>query len=172
MLDGNPYARMMSVIRDGAGEPGTTGPVKMRLGTVAQREPLEVTVGGARQPAGALKINERLTRGASWKSQINSRSGRFGTLSSQSGKFDLLPSAVTGSVTCAGKGCEPEMTSINGGTLNSSDVLIDQAKLEKLELDQAEHRQLELDLEMGDTVLLLTEDDQIFYILMKVVDAV
>lgn len=32
--------------------------------------------------------------------------------------------------------------------------------------------QLEIDLEVGDEVLLLTEDDQVFYIIMKVVDAV
>ena len=37
---------------------------------------------------------------------------------------------------------------------------------------EAQVRQLELDLEVGDQVLMLTEDDQRFFILMKVVDAV
>ena len=32
--------------------------------------------------------------------------------------------------------------------------------------------QLELDLESGDEVLLLTQDDQVFYIIMKVAEAV
>ena len=40
-----------------------------------------------------------------------------------------------------------------------------------LSLNNAEATQLELDLEEGDTVLLLTEDDQIFYVVMKVVNA-
>ena len=38
-------------------------------------------------------------------------------------------------------------------------------------LDNAEVTQLSLDLEEGDRVLLLTEDDQMFYIVMKVVSA-
>lgn len=39
-------------------------------------------------------------------------------------------------------------------------------------VEDAEAEQLELDLEKDDRVLLLTQDDQIFYIVMKVVDAV
>lgn len=39
-------------------------------------------------------------------------------------------------------------------------------------VEDAETEQLELDLEKDDRVLLLTQDDQIFYIVMKVVDAV
>ena len=35
-----------------------------------------------------------------------------------------------------------------------------------------EAEQLELDLAVGDEVLLLTQDDQVFYIVMKVVNAV
>lgn len=38
--------------------------------------------------------------------------------------------------------------------------------------DDAEIEQMKIDLEVDDQVLLLTEDDQIFYILMKVVKAV
>ncbi len=39
-------------------------------------------------------------------------------------------------------------------------------------IDQGEAEQLELDLAVGDEVLLLTQDDQVFYIVMKVVNAV
>lgn len=39
-------------------------------------------------------------------------------------------------------------------------------------VEDAQAEQLELDLEQGDRVLMLTMDDQTFYILMKVVDAV
>lgn len=38
-------------------------------------------------------------------------------------------------------------------------------------VEDAKIEQLELDLEKGDKVLLLTSDDQLFYIIMKVVDA-
>lgn len=184
MDGGNPYARMVSVIRGEAGEHSASrsglsgdraagetnqaglgaGPVKMRLGTVVQRKPLEITVAGVPMPAEVFKINERLTKGAKWKTKITA-------------PVDVLedparrPSAtffghtgvygpVDGTVSCGGHGV-PKLTHINSGTLNVDDVII----------DQAEHEQLEIDLEEGDTVLLLTEDDQMFYILMKVVDA-
>lgn len=114
MPDGNPYARIVSVMQTGAAE--RTEPVKMYLGAVTQREPLEVIVAGTRQPAEALRINERLTKGAKWKTKIDA----------------------------------------------PVDVMI----------DQAEQEQLEIDLDAGDSVLLLTGDDQVFYIIMKVVDAV
>lgn len=84
MPGGNPYARMAALMRPESGGSG----VKMRLGTVTQREPLEVVVAGIRLPKETLRVN-----------------------------------------------CQ-------------------------------------LELDARDTVLLLTEDDQIFYILMKVVDAV
>lgn len=138
MPDGDPYVRMVSVMRGesaevAAGETG--GAVKMRLGTVARREPLEVIVAGTSQPAEALKINERLMKGAKWKTEITSQNSSFGHF--------------TGPISV-------------DGTLRSNDVII----------GQAEQEQLEIDLDVGDTVLLLTENDQIFYILMKVVGAV
>lgn len=46
--------------------------------------------------------------------------------------------------------------------MHSPDTVIDEAQVE----------QLEIDLEAGDEVLLLTQDDQVFYVMMKVVDAV
>ena len=87
MPDGDPYARIVSVMREETGEGSGAGPVRLRLGNVALGEPLEVIVAGTRQPAGALRL---------------------------------------------GAG---------------------------------------LELEAGDPVLLLTEDDQTFYILMRVVKA-
>lgn len=172
MPDGNPYARMVSVMRDEAGEPGGAGPVKMRLGTVAQRAPLELIVAGVSQPAEALKINERLTKGAKWKTRITSPSGGIVRLSGPSGSLGTISGSASGEMTCDGEGCTPELSYISGGPLNISDALIEQAALKETEFDQAEQEQLELDLEKGDTVLLLTEDDQVFYILMKVVSAV
>lgn len=186
MDGGNPYARMVSVIRgesmehsaSGFGAQGTqtagestqaglgAGSVKMRLGRVTSRVPLKVKVAGIEQPAEALKINERLTRGAKWKTKITAPVDVLGdparrpsgTLTGPTGVYG----PVNGTVVCSGAGCAPKLTSIDNGTLNVDDVII----------DQAEHEQLEIDLEVNDQVLMLTEDDQVFYIIMKVVDAV
>lgn len=167
MPDGNPYARMLSAMWGESGKQigadGTGGAVKMRLGIVAQREPLEIIVAGIRQPTEALKVNERLAKGAKWKTKVTAP---VDVLNDQArrpaGIFTNVRGPVSGTVACSGMGCAPELTEIMSGTLCSSDVLI----------NQTEQEQLEIDLEKGDTVLMLTEDDQVFYILMKVVDAV
>ena len=54
------------------------------------------------------------------------------------------------------------LISLTGGQVHSGDTTIDEAVVE----------QLEIDLEVGDDVLMLTENDQIFYIVMRVVAAV
>lgn len=160
MSDGNPYARMVSVMRGESGERTATGesdsaglgagPAKLRLGTVVQRAPLEITVAGVRQPTEALRINERLTKGARWKAKIASPNSDFGQLSGP----------ISGPVsTPLGTGA---LISLDSGEVHSGNATIDEATVE----------QLEIDLEVGDMVLLLTEDDQIFYIIMKVVGAV
>lgn len=175
MPDGNPYARMVSVMRGEATEQTVTGetglaglgagPVKMRLGTVVQRTPLKIKVAGIEQPAEALKINERLTKGAKWKTRISAPVDVLddparrpaATFFGETGVYG----PVNGTVACGGMSCAPYLTGITDGTLYSDGVLIDQTGQE----------QLEIDLDVDDVVLLLTEDDQVFYIIMKVVDA-
>ena len=189
MNGGNPYARMVAVIRgesvehsasrsgaqgsQTAGETGQTGlgmgPVKMRLGRVTSRVPLKIKVAGIEQPAEALKINERLTKGAKWKAKITAPvdvlddpARRPSAISFGPPGFPGVYGPVNGTVACGGVGCSaPKLTSIDNGTLYVDDVII----------DQTEHEQLEIDLEVDDQVLMLTEDDQVFYILRKVVDA-
>lgn len=137
------------------------GPVKMRLGTVVQRKPLEITVAGVPMPTEVFKLNERLTKGAKWKTKITAPVDVLedparrpsGALFGPTGVYG----PVTGPVSPSGT-----LNALTGGSLNVDDVII----------DQAEHEQLEIDLEVDDQVLMLTEDDQIFYIIMKVVDAV
>lgn len=143
MDDGNPYARAVALIRAQGEDTAPAGdsvqaglgavPARMRLGTVLTASPLTVRVTGLTQPTRALRINERLTKGAKWKTKTTSPNSDYRGLSG----------AVTGQV-------------------RSTDTVIDEAKVE----------QLEIDLEPGDEVLLLTEDDQVFYIVMKVVKAV
>lgn len=164
-MDANPYARILSVIRGEAGaqegmaesrEAGLgAAPCRMRLGIVTQRKPLEVTVAGIPQPAEALRINERLTDGAQWKMQLRSPDSDYRALSG----------SLSGPVSC------PQGTvshTVEAGRLHSTDTVIGKDS----PAGMATAEQLELDLEEGDRVLLLTEDDQRFYLLMKVVDAV
>jgi hypothetical protein len=160
-MDGNPYARMVALIRGESGEQTPTGetaqaglgasPCKMRLGRVTRRAPLRISVAGIEQPAQALRINERLTKGARWQVKLTGGAS----------DFDGLTGSLSGPVTCGGEGCSPELDAVTGGALHGTQTTVDEATVE----------QLEIDLEVGDQVLLLTEDDQIFYILMKVVVA-
>ena len=176
MDGGNPYSRMVSVMRGEASEQTVTGetdraglgagPVKMRLGTVVRRKPLEIVVAGIRQPTEVFRINERLTKGAKWKTKLTAPVDVLDDPARRPSATFFGPTGVygpvNGTVVCSGAGCAPKLTGIDSGTLHVDDVTI----------DQAEHEQLEIDLEVNDKVLMLTEDDQIFYIIMKVVDAV
>ena len=161
-MDGDPYARMLALTREQAADAGPAGDsrqaglgaaaVRMRLGTVLTREPLTVKVAGLRQPTGVLKINERLVKGAKWKTKTTSPNS----------DYNGVTGPIQGPVTTphgAGTGALERLT---GGEVHSPDTTIDDATVE----------QLEIDLEVDDQVLLLTEDDQVFYIVMKVVDAV
>lgn len=160
ITDGDPYARFLAIGQAQAADAGPAGdsqqaglgaaPARMRLGEVLTTAPLTVRVAGIPQPTKVLRINERLVKGARWKTK---------TTSSNS-DYNGLTGPVSGPVsTPHGTGALVELTA---GQLHSTDTTIDEAVVE----------QLELDLEAGDEVLLLTEDDQMFYIIMKVVDAV
>lgn len=159
-MDGDPFAGLLALIREQGADANPAGdsaqagmgaaPVRMRLGKVIQRVPLKVKVAGLDQPTEVLKINERLTRGARWRTR---------TTSPNSGIRNFT-GPVSGPVRGVhGIGSLMEFT---GGEVHIPDTTIDEATVE----------QLELDLEEGDEVLLLTGDDQVFYIIMKVVDAV
>lgn len=117
-MDQDPYARFVSLGRRISADPpldlretsaNTEGAAaRLREGIVVTTAPLCVKVAGLKFPAKALKLNERLAKGARWKLK------------------------------------HPE---------------------------EVEVEQTELDLEAGDRVLLLSCDDQMFYVVMKVVDA-
>lgn len=160
VTDGSPYTRMVTLMRDQGADAAPAGdsaqaglgaaPVRMRLGTVVSPAPLTVRVSGLLQPTRVLKINERLTKGAKWKTKTTSPNS----------DYNGLTGPISGPVsTPHGTGA---LISLTAGQVHSTDTTIDEAVVE----------QLEIDLEEGDTVLLLTEDDQRFYLVMKVVDAV
>lgn len=159
-MDSNPYARFVAMSRGNAADENPAGdsaraglgaaPARLRLGEVVTTAPLTIKVAGIVQPTSALRINERLVKGASWRASIASRNG---TLSELSGPIEGPVIAPMG---------EGALVKLTGGTIHSGNVSIAQATVS----------QLEIDLDPGDAVLLLTEDDQIFYIIMKVVEAV
>lgn len=161
-MDGNPYSLLAAAIRGESSETSKTGetsltglgaaPAKMRMGIVTQRVPLKIKVAGVEQPTEVLKINERLIKG---DKQTVCLTGSDSTYSGVTG-------SLSGPVSCPGGFGNPKLSTVTGGTLKSTGT-----KMEKVTLEQ-----LEIDLQVGDQVLLLTEDDQIFFILMKVVDAV
>lgn len=162
VTDGNPYARFVTLGRNvsadampaGDSEQAGTGaaPARMRLGKVVSCKPLKVKVAGLTQPTEVLKINERLVKGARWKTKTTSPNSDIRNFTGPiSGPVQLPPTHGVGA-----------LIEFTGGSVHIPDTTIDEATVE----------QLELDLEVGDTVLLLTEDDQVFYIIMKVVDAV
>lgn len=161
-MAGDTYSRIVSVIRGESSERNRAGdsqnaglgasPVRMRLGVVTQRVPLEVRIAGIEQPTEVFYINERLARGAIWKAKIGSPASDYRGLSG----------ALGGPVSCAGGCGSPRLGSVETGALHSEDSVLDEATVE----------QLEIDLQVDDQVLLLTEDDQVFFIIMKVVRAV
>lgn len=159
-MDGDPYASLAALTLGQRTETGESVDstqaglgalqVRMRLGRVESTVPLTVNVAGLIQPPSALRVNERLVKGAKWKTK---------TTSPNSDIRDFT-GPISGPVQGVhGIGALIEFT---GGEVHIPDTTIDEATVE----------QLELDLEVGDEVLLLTSDDQIFYIIMKVVKAV
>lgn len=159
-MDGDPYAGFIQLMQQQGADSGPAGdsaqaglgagPARMRLGQVVTTVPLTVRVAGIVQPTKALRINERLVKGAKWKTKTTSPNS----------DFKGWTGPISGPVnTPHGLGSLIEFT---GGQVHVPDTTIDEAAVE----------QLELDLAVGDEVLLLTEDDQVFYIIMKVVKAV
>lgn len=159
-MDGDPYARFVALGRDVSADANPAGdsaqagvgaaPARMRLGRVIQRVPLKVSTAGISLPTKALRINERLVKGAKWNAKATSPNS----------DYNGLTGPIEGPVTTPhGTGA---LISLTGGQVHSGDTTIDEAVVE----------QLEIDLEVGDDVLMLTEDDQLFYLIMKVVDAV
>lgn len=156
-MDQDPYSRFVDLGRrmaadsplnleeTSAKEEGAA--VRLREGKVKSVKPLIVNVAGFTLPTKSLRINERLTKGAKWRTKTTSPNSDYKGMSGPSGGVVDTPGHIV---------------SIDGAELHANETIIDEADVE----------QLELDLAADDRVLLLTLDDQIFYIVMKVVDAV
>lgn len=128
-------------MREAAQPRGPVGPAHLRLGTVLEADPLRVDVAGTIQEAERFYISHRLVQEHQELLRLDCES--------VTQRFALTAacglSAHSGSAATGA-----------GGTLNTPHCVATQA---------------EPVLKPGDMVLLLTEDDQIFFVIDKVVKA-
>lgn len=80
-MDGNPYTRFVALSRGTASDENPAGDsAQAGLGEVVTAAPLTVRVTGIVQPTSALRINERLVKGAEWEADIADLGGDFSEL--------------------------------------------------------------------------------------------
>jgi len=137
----DPYSALCSLMR-AAGQPsGPVGPAHLRLGRVLSSTPLTVDVAGTVQEANRFYISHRLMQDHQELLRLE--------CTEVNSSFSLFAS-------CPLSGHPGSPASTSGGTLTTPHCLAMQA---------------EPVLKTGDQVLLLTEDDQTFFLIDKVVKA-
>jgi len=145
------YDTIYSAMRTAGAEAASAGAVRLRLGEVLSPLPLKLDVAGTVQEAERIKICHSLTVGSTYRAALK------GVKQTSDG----LSGPVDGDVACGGHG-SPKLTTITGGTLYAETAAVEDLTLTRLEIG----------LRKGDIVLLLTDDDQTFYLIDKVVGAV
>lgn len=145
------YDKIYGAMRAAGAQAAAEGAVRLRLGEVLSPLPLKIDVAGTVQEAERIRICRSLTAGSACRASLKGTGLTTGEVSGP----------VTGAVSCGGHG-SPRLTAVTGGTLSAETARVDDLTLTRLELG----------LEAGDTVLLLTDDDQIFYLIDKVVQAI
>ncbi len=140
-MQGDAYSEMIDVMR-AAGQPAIpVGHAHLRLGTVLSADPLSVDVAGTTQEAERIYISHRLVQ----EHQELLRLDCVGVYQ----HFSL-------SVACPASAHVSSSATAASGTLNTPRCVATQA---------------EPVLKPGDEVLLLTEDEQVFFLIDKVVKA-
>ena len=135
------YSSIVSLMRQAAEPSGPAGPIHLLLGKVLSADPLRVDVAGTPQEAERFYVSQRLLK--EWKETLDLE------CSDVSGQF-----ALTASCPCPdGGGHNGSAASMAAGTMTAKCA----ATLAETVLKQ------------GDLVLLLSEDDQVFYLIDKVV---
>ncbi len=147
----NAYDAIYSAMRTAGAEAASAGAVRLRLGEVLSPLPLKIDVAGTVQEAERIKICRGLTVGSTCHASLTGTGQTSGGVSGP----------VSGSVACGGHG-SPALTAITGGMLSAETVSVADLTLTRAEIG----------LKAGDIVLLLTDDDQTFYLVDKVVQAV
>jgi len=140
----DPYSGLISLMQEAGAPKGPVGPAHIRLGKVLSADPLKVDVAGTIQEGERIYICHRLVKEHRELLRLDcaDTSARF-TFSSS------CPHNAHGSHS-------DDPASFTAGTLKTPRCVATQA---------------EPVLKPGDEVLLLTEDDQIFFLIDKVVKA-
>ena len=137
----NPYSAMLGVMRQVSEPAGPAAAIHLLLGKVLSADPLRVDVAGTPQEAERFYVSLHLLKG--WKETLDLE------CSEVSGRF-----ALTASCPC------PD----GGGHNGSAATMADGTMTAKCSATLAETV-----LKQGELVLLLSKDNQVFYLIDKVV---
>lgn len=141
-MQGDAYSELADMMRTAHLTPYGLGPVHLRRGTVLGLDPLRIDVAGTPQEAERFFLSHRLLKGHREILDLD--------CTDVSAQFSL-----TAACPCPDGGHSGSAASAENGTLRA----------------RAAATIAEPVLQEGDVVLLLTEDDQIFYLIDKVVHA-
>jgi len=141
------YDKIYGAMRTAGAQAAAEGAVRLRLGTVLSAFPLKLDVAGTVQEAERVRICHSLTAGSACRASLNGTGLTAGEMSGQASyqKDGLIQNAE-----------------VMEGTLSARSMEVEDLTLTRLELG----------VRTGDMVLLLTDDDQTFYLMDKVVQAI
>lgn len=152
----SPYTDILEAIGVEGARRASAGALRLYLGTVTRVQPLEVTVNGTPQRAedGKLWCNSALLHGCARTARLDDPAGELdATLSAPSGTIGASVNCALGGIsqlTANGSGSLSGTISANGsGSLSGTLTLTDHG------------------FAVGDTLLLLSPDQQTFFILCK-----
>ncbi len=140
------YDAIYSAMRTAGAQAAAEGAVRLRLGTVLSASPLKLDVAGTIQEVERIKICRGLTAGSACRASLQGTGQTAG--------------GVSGPVTYR-----------KNGLIQSAEVVEGTLSAQSVEVADLTLTRLELGLKAGDVVLLLTDDDQTFYLIDKVVQA-
>lgn len=175
----SPYTELLAAFGSEGARQARSGALRMYLGTVTRVSPLEVTVNGTPQRAvdGKLWCNSALLPGSARAAGLTGPTGELGatlagpageigaTLASLSGTIGASVNCHEGSIsqlTATGSGGLSGRLSANGTGSLTGTLALDGAGSIAGTLKLTDHG-----FAVGDTLLLLSPDEQNFYILCK-----
>lgn len=141
------YDTIYSAMRNAGAQAASEGAVRLRLGEVLSASPLKLDVAGTVQEAERIRLCHSLTVGSTCRASLRG--------------IGLTAGDIPGPVTYE-EGVLTQGAKVMEGTLSARSVEVEDLTLTRLELG----------LKAGDVVLLLTDDDQTFYLIDKVVQAI
>lgn len=164
------FDRIYAAMRQAGREEAQGGRLRLLLGKILGPEPLRVEVDGTEQEGARFYLSRRLVSGYQERMRIHgAAAGQLTAETSGSGNADGQL-AVSGELSISGGGSGQTSGSLSGSGSASwegrEELAVERGTLT---LSQAEVTLDGSSLHTGDLVLLLTEDNETFYLLDKVV---